>query len=204
MKGYYFVTAAGLSHAGIIADVKKAIQAGVKVVQYRNKTGTTAEMYKEAAALRRLCKKTYLLINDRVDIALAVGADGVHLGQEDMPAREARRLLGQKKIIGLTVHSLPEAKEAQKLGVDYIGLSPIFATATKLDAGMPAGVSLIKKIKKEVSLPLVAIGGITLKNAPQVIAAGADAVCAISAVITKKDVKKEILKFQKLFDIKTR
>ncbi|MDD5259448.1 MAG: thiamine phosphate synthase [bacterium] len=199
MRGYYFITDAGLSLAGIIIDVKNAIQAGVEVVQYRNKTGTTAELYNEAAALRGLCKRTHLLINDRIDIALAVGADGIHLGQEDMPVREARRLIGPKKIIGLTVHSLQEAKEAQKQGVDYIGVSPIFATATKLDAGEPAGVLLIKKIKKEVTLPLVVIGGITLKNAPQVIAAGADAVCAISAVITKKDVQSEILKFQKLF-----
>jgi thiamine-phosphate pyrophosphorylase len=199
MRGYYFITDAGLSLAGIIIDVKNAIQAGVEVVQYRNKTGTTSELYNEAAALRGLCKRTHLLINDRIDIALAVGADGIHLGQEDMPVREARRLIGPKKIIGLTVHSLQEAKEAQKQGVDYIGVSPIFATATKLDAGEPAGVLLIKKIKKEVTLPLVVIGGITLKNAPQVIAAGADAVCAISAVITKKDVQSEILKFQKLF-----
>lgn len=204
MKGYYFVTDAGLSRAGIIADVKKAIQAGVRVIQYRNKTGSTAELYKEAAELRRWCKNTCLLINDRVDIALAVDADGVHLGQEDMPVHEARRLLGRKKIIGLTVHSLKEAKEAQESGADYIGVSPIFATATKLDAGEPAGVALVRKIRKEVSLPLVAIGGITLENAAQVISAGANALCAISAVITKKDVKKEILKFQKLFTYKTR
>lgn len=204
MKGYYFVTDAGLSRAGTIADVKKAIQAGVGVIQYRNKTGTTAELYKEAAELRRLCNNTCLLINDRVDIALAIGADGVHLGQEDMPVHEARRLLGKKKIIGLTVHSLKEAREARRSGVDYIGVSPIFATSTKHDAGEPAGVALVRKIKKEVSLPLVAIGGITLENAFQVISAGADALCAISAVITGKDVKKEILKFQKLFNFQTR
>ena len=200
VRGYYFITDAGLSRAGIMADVKNAVRAGVRVVQYRNKTGTTAELYKEAAELRRLCQNTYLLINDRIDIALAVGADGVHLGQEDMPVKEARRLLGKKKIIGLTVHSLKEAKEARKSGADYLGLSPIFATSTKLDAGEPAGVALIRKIKKDISLPLVGIGGITLGNASRVIAAGGDALCAISAVITKKDVKSEILKFQKLFD----
>jgi thiamine-phosphate pyrophosphorylase len=200
MKGYYFITDAGLSRAGILADVKNAVRAGIEIVQYRNKAGTSAELYKEATELRRFCKNTFFLVNDRIDIALAIGADGVHLGQEDMPVKEARRLLGKKKIIGLTVHSLKEAKEAQKLGADYIGLSPIFATATKPDAGEPAGIVLIRKIKKEVSLPLVAIGGITLENVSQVIAAGADAVCAISAVITKKDVKKEILKFQILFD----
>ncbi|MDD5492685.1 MAG: thiamine phosphate synthase [bacterium] len=199
MRGYYFVTDTGLSRSGTIADVKDAVKARVGVIQYRNKTGTTVELYEEALKLRHLCKNVCLLINDRVDIALAVGADGVHLGQEDMPVHEARRLLGKKKIIGLTVHSLKEAKEARRSGADYIGVSPIFATSTKHDAGEPAGVALVRKIKKEVPLPLVAIGGITLENASSVIAAGADAVCAISAVITKQDVKKEILKFQKLF-----
>lgn len=200
MKGYYFVTDAGLSRAGALADVKKAIQAGVEVIQYRNKNGSTAELYREALALRCLCKNTCLLINDRVDIAMAVDADGVHLGQEDLPLKEARRLLGRKKIIGLTVHSVPEAKEAEEQGADYLGVSPIFTTRTKLDAGKPAGLSLLHKIKRKISLPVVAIGGITLENASQVISAGADSVCAISAVITKQDVKKEILKFQKLFN----
>lgn len=204
MTGYYFITDAGLSRAGNIEDVKNAVKAGVKIVQYRNKDNTTAELCKEAAALRCVCKKVMLLINDRVDIALAVAADGVHLGQEDMPIKEARRLLGKKKIIGMTVHTVREAKEAQRLGADYLGVSPVFVTATKPDAGEPAGIGLIKRIKKEVGLPLVAIGGITLKNASPVIAAGADGVCAISAVVTKKDVKKEILKFQKLFHNKTR
>lgn len=204
MRGYYFITDAGLSRAGIIADVKEAIQAGVEVIQYRNKNGSTAELYQEAMALRCICKNTCLLINDRVDIAMAVNADGVHLGQEDLPIKEARRLLGRKKIIGLTVHSLPEAKEAKDQGADYLGVSPIFTTSTKLDAGKPAGLSLIHKIKRKISLPLVAIGGITLENSPLVIAAGAESLCAISAVVTKKDVKKEILKFQKLFTIETR
>ena len=199
MKGYYFITDTGLSRAGTVADVKNAVRVGVEVIQYRNKTGTTAELYAEAVELRRLCRNTCLLINDRIDIALAIGADGVHLGQEDMPVKEARRILGRNKIIGLTVHSLKEAKEAKKLGADYLGVSPIFCTSTKLDAGKPAGLSLIQRIKQEISLPLVAIGGITLENASQVITAGADALCAISAVITKKDVQAEILKFQKLF-----
>jgi thiamine-phosphate pyrophosphorylase len=199
VKGYYFITDTGLSCAGTVSDVKNAVRAGIEVIQYRNKTGTTAELYAEALELRRLCRNTCLLINDRIDIALAIGAAGVHLGQEDMPVKEARRILGRNKIIGLTVHSLKEAKEAKKLGADYLGVSPIFCTSTKLDAGEPAGLSLIQKIKQEISLPLVAIGGITLENASQVIEAGADAICAISAVITKKDVTKEILKFQKLF-----
>jgi thiamine-phosphate pyrophosphorylase len=139
------------------------------------------------------------LINDSVDIALYVEADGVHLGSDDLPYSTARRLLGDKKIIGMTVHNLEEALEAQRLGADYLGVSPIFSTNTKSDAGKPVGAGLIKEIKKQVSLPIIAIGGITLGNASRVMQAGADGLCAISAVITKQDVKAEISKFQALF-----
>jgi thiamine-phosphate pyrophosphorylase len=199
MKGYYFITDGDLSRAGNDSDVKNALRAGVRVIQYRNKGGSSLALVREAARLKKLCSQALFLVNDRVDIALAVDADGVHLGQEDMPIVLARRLLGKKKIIGVTVHSLAEARRARKAGADYLGISPVFATGTKQDAGVPAGVGLIRQIKKEISLPLVAIGGIKLSNAAAVIAAGADAVCAISAVVTGKDVKKEIGKFQRLF-----
>jgi thiamine-phosphate pyrophosphorylase len=199
MKGFYFITDASLSRKGNISDVKNALAAGAEVVQYRNKIASTKEMYEEALKLRRICKDATFLINDRVDIALAVNADGVHLGGEDMPYEIARRFLGKKKIIGLTVHNVREALLAQKLDVDYLGVSPIFFTGTKQDAGKPIGLEMLKKIKKNISLPIVAIGGINLTNTPEVILAGADAVSAISAVVTKADVKREILKFQQLF-----
>ena len=134
-----------------------------------------------------------------MDLALEVGADGVHLGQEDFSYYEARNLLGPEKIIGVTVHNVAEALAAQAAGADYLGVSPIFATATKADAGTPAGVALLAEIRRRVSLPLVAIGGITLANATAVIEAGADAVCAISAVVAHPDVEGEIKKFKGLF-----
>lgn len=199
MKGYYFITDSILSRAGNISDVKNALAARVRVVQYRNKSASTKEMYEEARKLREICKHAVFLINDRVDIALAVGADGVHLGEDDLPYTVARKLLGKKKIIGLTVHNVKEAKEAEKLGADYIGISPIFATRTKQDAGKPAGTELIKRVKKAVSMPIVAIGGISLLNAEEVIKAGADSLCSISAVVRKSDVRREIEKFQVLF-----
>lgn len=200
VRGYYFITDARLSRAGNISDVKNALEADVSVVQYRNKEGSTKGLYEEALKLKKLCRnKAIFLINDRVDIALAVDADGVHIGTEDMPYVIARKLLGKNKIIGLTVHNIEEAKEAERLGADYISVSPIFATGTKKDAGAPVGVGLIKKTKKIVNVPVIAIGGITLDNAVEVVRAGADGLCAISAVVTKKDVKKEIEKFQKLF-----
>lgn len=199
MRGYYFITDSKLSRRGNISDVKNALKAGVEVVQYREKNATTIEMYREALKLKRICKDIIFIVNDRIDIALAVNADGVHIGQDDMPFCVARKLLGKKKMIGVTVHSIEEAKEAENLGADYIGVSPIFATGTKKDAGKPVGIELIKKIKKQVSIPIIAIGGIDLSNAPSVVQAGADGLCAISAVVTKPDVKKEIEKFQKLF-----
>lgn len=199
MKGYYFITDSRLSRKGNINDVKKAISAGVKVVQYRDKYSGTRQMYRQALELKSICKKAIFLINDRIDIALATNADGVHLGSDDMPYTIARKILGQNKIIGLTVHSLSEAKKAQRLGADYIGISPIFGTKTKIDAGKPKGMGLITKIRKQVSIPIIAIGGINLANAEKVIKAGADGICAISVVVTKPDVKREIKKFQELF-----
>ena len=199
MKGFYFITDASLSRAGNISDVKSALAAKVKVIQYREKHASIKEMFEEALVLRKLCKTVTFLIDDRVDIALGVGADGVHLGKDDMPFRVARKILGKKKIIGLTVHSLQEAEEAQNMGADYIGVSPIFATQTKSDAGRPLGAELLKRIRRHISIPLVAIGGINLNNACEVIGAGADALCALSAVLRKRDVTREILKFQNLF-----
>ena len=199
MKGYYFITDSDLSRNGNRSDVAEAVKAGVSVVQYRNKLGSSRALYEEALALRLLCRETLFIVNDRTDIAIAVNADGIHLGQEDLPFSAARKLLGPDKMIGLTVHSLEEALEAQRLGADYLGVSPIYSTTTKPDAGLPSGLKLIRDIKKMVRLPLVAIGGIQFSNAAEVIAAGADSLCAISAVITKEDVCSEILRFQNLF-----
>lgn len=199
MKGYYFITDSGLSLAGNVSDVKQAAACGVEVVQYRNKNGDTREMYEEASRLRDICQDAAFLINDRIDIALAVEADGVHLGQSDMPYRAARKLLGRDKVIGITVHNLQEALEAQAVGADYLGVSPIFQTRTKVDAGKPAGITLIEEVRRQVDIPLIAIGGITLDNAPQVIKAGADGICAISCVVAREDAGAEMRKFQHLF-----
>lgn len=199
IRGYYFITDAGLSKAGNLSDVEQALKANISVVQYRNKTSNTREFFEEAMALRRVCKNATFLINDRLDIALACDADGVHLGQSDLPYQTARELLGANKIIGLTVHSLEEALAAQEMGADYIGVAPIFSTATKTDAGKPLGIEGLKEICEHVELPVVAIGGIDLLNAKSVINAGAESICAISAVITKEDVCAEAGRFQALF-----
>ncbi len=199
VSGYYFITDARLSRAGNVSDVRAAVAAGVRIIQYRDKEADLTALVAEARELRRLCRQCLFLINDHVEVALAVGADGVHLGQEDMPYDEARRLLGPDKIIGVTVNTVDQAVQAAAQGAAYLGVSPIYATRTKVDAGAPAGLELLRQIRRRVRLPLVAIGGITLENAPAVIAAGADSLCAISAVVTQPDVAATIRAFQCLF-----
>ncbi len=199
MKGYYFITDSRLSRAGNISDVMEAAACKVEAVQYRNKNAETRVMYEEALHLREICRDLTFLINDRIDIALAVGADGVHLGQTDMPCKTAREMLGEEKIIGVTVHNLFEALVAKRDGADYLGVSPIFQTATKSDAGKPAGIALIEEIRRKIDIPLIAIGGINLSNAPEVIGAGADGLCAISCVVESDDVSAQIKRFQDLF-----
>jgi thiamine-phosphate pyrophosphorylase len=196
----YFITDSRLTRKIILEDVKSAIRAGVKIIQYREKGESTGDMIKEAKKIGELCKKNNVLfiINDRVDIVLAVDADGVHLGNKDMTYSIARKILGSKKIIGLTVHNIREAVEAERIGADYIGVSPIFETKTKLDAGRPAGLKLIKDIKKAIKIPFVAIGGINENNLGSVIEAGARSIAAISAIVTKDNVEKECKKFREV------
>ena len=193
---FYMVTDSTLSKNGIFSDVKNALRAGCNIVQYREKHKSTREMIKEAKHLKQICEgKATFLINDRVDVALAVNADGVHIGKEDMPFEIVKLLLGKDKIIGQTVHNLEEAFEAVKLGVDYIGLAPIFKTDTKKDAYKPCGIEMIKKIRKEVNLPIVAVGGIDKENIQEVIKAGADSAVSINAVLVSDDIYSEITDF---------
>ena len=153
-------------------------------------------MIEEASKIKRLCnKKAVFLINDSIDVALAVDADGVHLGQGDMQCKIARKLLGKQKIIGLTAHNAEEAVEAERIGADYIGLSPIFATQTKKDAGKACGTGMIKKIRKKIKIPIVAIGGINKQNVAEVIKSGADSAAAISAVLNSENVYEEVKDF---------
>lgn len=199
IKGYYFITDAGLSKHGNSADVKAADFAGASIIQYRSKDISTKQFFQEALILRQLSRKSLFIINDRVDIAYCVDADGVHIGQSDASFCQARKLMGRKKIIGVTVQNLSQALQAQKRGADYVALGPIFTTKTKRDAGAPCGVELITTVKKKLSIPLVVIGGITFENASQVITAGADSLCAISAVVASSDVGISVKKFQQLF-----
>lgn len=168
----------------------KAINAGIRTIQLREKNMTKKELYKEALSIRKFTLKhrATFIINDYVDIALAVNADGVHLGQEDMPIREARKLLGENKIIGISTHSMKQAVDAQRAGADYIGFGPIFKTTTK-NAGKPKGTKSLIEVKKHIKIPVVAIGGITIDNVSEVFKSGADAV-AVATGILSGDIKK--------------
>lgn len=195
-SSYYLITDSKLSKRGILSDVENALKAGCKIIQYREKEKSTRQMINEAKKIKDKCKgKAIFLINDRLDVAQAVDADGVHIGQDDIPFVIARRILGNKKIIGQTVHNLKEAIVAEKIGANYIAISPIFGTTTKKDAGCACGIEMIKKIKDSVKLPIVAIGGINKKNLCEVIKAGADSAVAISAVVCSDDVYKEVNDF---------
>jgi len=187
----YFITDRKLAGREDVEVVAEALAGGVKVVQYREKELSSRFMYETASKLRELTAKAKakLIINDRVDIALAVNADGVHLGQEDLPLHIARKILGKKAIIGVTVHNVEEAIKAEKEGASYLGVSPIYYTTTKPDAGPPGGIKLLRDVRTATSLPLAAIGGIREENIEEVINAGADFVCMISATVTQPDIK---------------
>ncbi|MEA2037468.1 MAG: thiamine phosphate synthase [Nanoarchaeota archaeon] len=192
----YFITDSKLTKKSILDDVNAAIKAGVKIIQYREKEKTTKKMYEEAKQIKKLCDENNVLflINDKIDICLSVGADGVHIGNEDLPYAKVRELLGDK-IIGVTVHDVDESIEAENSGADYVGVSPIFNTATKKDAGPAAGLKLIEEVKKSIKIPQVAIGGINLENIDSVVKAGSKSAAVISAIITKDDVEEECRKF---------
>lgn len=198
----YFITDSGLTKKTIFEDAESALKAGVKIIQYREKNKNTLEMIKEAQKIRQLCKKkgALFIINDRIDVAQAVNADGVHLGDGDMPCGLARKILGNKKIIGLTTHNTAEAVKAQEEGADYTGVSPIFETTTKSDAGKPAGIKLIEDVKRTIKIPFVAIGGINESNITEVLKAGAKSVAIISAIITSPDVERECKKFRNIIN----
>lgn len=179
---FYFITD---SKRDIISDVRTAIEEGVKIVQYRDKDSSKEEILNNAMALRKLTidNDVLLIINDHVDIAKEVDADGVHVGQDDMPIEKAREILGDK-IIGISTHSLDQAIDAEKRGADYIGIGPIFKTTTK--DYKEIGLEVITKVKNSVKVPFIAIGGIDRENIDKVLEAGASRVAIISALLNEE------------------
>ena len=189
----YLVTDRGLSLGRSTADiVQAAVAGGATCVQLREKSCGTREFMAEARAVRAILAGTGvpLVINDRVDVALAVGADGVHLGQSDMPVADARRLTGPDMLIGVSAECVEDAVRAEAEGADYVGVSPVFSTPTKTDTAPALGLAGVAAIRAAVSLPLVGIGGIGPANAESVIRAGCDGVAAVSAIVSAADPEK--------------
>jgi thiamine-phosphate pyrophosphorylase len=178
--------------------VEAAVRGGVTAVQLREKVLDTRAFLAEARAIKQLLKPlgVPLVINDRIDIALACDADGVHLGQTDMPVADARRLLPEHVFIGLSVETMEQVRNASTLPVDYLGVSPIFATPTKTDTARPWGLEGLREVRMQTKLPLVAIGGIHAENAAEVRAAGADGLAVVSAICAADDPEAAAARFR--------
>lgn len=192
---FYFITDEQLTVKGVLSDVEQALLAGANVIQYRDKEGATKHMHETGLKIRDLCTEygAMYIVNDRVDIALSTEADGVHIGPEDLPLDAARRMM-HSGTIGVSVSNLEEAAAAERGGADYLGVTPIFHTATKPDAGIPVGLETLRVISRNTHIPLVAIGGIKMENIGEVIGAGATSVSAISATVGE-DVRARVLEF---------
>ncbi len=170
--------------------VKDMIAAGIKIIQYREKEKKMRLRYQECLELRRLTKEAgvIFIVNDDVDLAMLVEADGVHVGQEDLPPEAVRRLVGPEMIIGLSTHSPQQAQEALKSGVDYIGVGPIFPTSTKKDVVDPVGLTYLEYVARHIPLPFVAIGGIKEHNIRQVRRHGARCIAMVTEILEAKDI----------------
>ncbi len=186
----YLVTDRGLARGKSTRRiVEAAVKGGVTCVQLREKKGSTRKFLDEALSVRDFLKQARvpLIINDRLDVAMAVHADGLHLGQTDMPLPQARRIVGNSMIIGISAESIEDAMAAEAQGADYISVSPVFSTPTKTDTAPPLGLEGLREIRKRVSTPLVAIGGVNAENVEAVLRNGADGVAVVSAIVCAKD-----------------
>ncbi|UCF83851.1 MAG: thiamine phosphate synthase [Desulfobacteraceae bacterium] len=175
-----------LSHTEL---TQLAIAGGADTIQYRQKSGPTREMIEIAQNMKQLCKEAGVtfIVNDRLDVAIAVEADGVHLGQEDFPIPLARELLGEGRIIGGSAATIAEARNCLSEGADYVGFGPVYTTTSKDDAGPVSGIGILKQVVETIPLPIIAIGGVDAQNTPEVIRAGAHGIAVISAVCCQDD-----------------
>lgn len=187
----YVITDPGLSRGRSHLEIARAaLEGGADAVQLRDKSSPAFNLGRMAAEIQPLARKygAVFTVNDRVDVALVSGADGAHVGQDDLPVREARRVLPRPHILGASAGTPEEARRAEKDGADYLGAGPVFQTLTKTDAGETLGIERLAAITAAVSIPVVAVGGITPDNVAQVFAAGARGAAVVSAVVAAEDV----------------
>lgn len=196
----YPITDVYLSNLSHAEQVERLATGGASIIQLREKKAAPREFYEAALAALQVARRlnVKLIINDRVDIALAIGADGVHLGQDDLPPEQARKILGERCIIGYSTHDLKQALAADSMPIDYIAIGPIFQTSTKENPDPVVGLNLIAQLKSQITKPLVAIGGITLENAKAVFAAGADSVAVISELYATGEISARVRAFLEL------
>jgi len=191
--------ARGRSHQEV---AEAAIRGGATAVQLRMKDEPARAVFEAARTIAPRCRAAAvaLIVNDRVDVALMAGADGVHIGQDDLPAAEVRALLGTRALIGVSAATVDEAVAAERAGADYVGVGSIYTTATKPDAGAPVGLGRVTEIRRAVRLPIVGIGGITPGNAAAVIRAGAQGVAVITAVTLADDMSAAVRRLRETVD----
>ncbi len=196
----YPITDTSISSLSHAEQIERLAAGGASLIQLREKHASPREFYRAALEAMIVAKRlgVQLVVNDRVDIAIAVKADGVHLGQDDLPPGKARMLLGEDRIIGFSTHTLDQALEANSAPVDYIAIGPVFPTSTKENPDAIVGTANIREIKSRISKPLVAIGGITLESARSVIDAGADSVAVISDLLAATDITERTRRFLEL------
>jgi thiamine-phosphate pyrophosphorylase len=189
-----------LSRDALKAAVEESLKGGIKAVQLREKDIGVRELLDMAYALREITKsyQARLFINGRVDIAMAVGADGVHLGVSDMPVHAAKKAAGNNMLIGASAHNIGEAKRAEQEGADFVTLGPVYETPSKMQYGKPVGLQTIERVKEEVSIPVFAIGGIKKERAGEVLKAGAYGIAVISAILACKNIKSSTEEFMRL------
>ncbi|MDH5739820.1 MAG: thiamine phosphate synthase [Nitrospira sp.] len=202
LSGLYVILDPSASPDRTLLDVLTAsARAGAKLFQYRNKTASMKVAYEEALALRKIAHELGVLfiVNDRCDLALAVDADGVHLGQGDLPLHLARKVMGPNKLIGLSTHNAGQVAAGSTVGADYLGFGPIFTPGSKTDHDPVVGTAGLKAIRELTRLPIFAIGGITLNNVEDVIRAGANGVAVISAILKATDIQHTVSDFVSRF-----
>ena len=197
----YLVTDNSNDEEKFLKTIEDGIKGGVTVVQIREKTADTLDFYNLALKVKAITSKynVPLIINDRVDVALAIDADGVHVGQSDMPCDVTRRLIGEDKILGISAATIDEAKKAQKDGADYIGTGAVFPTKTKDDASSVTKEEL-KEIVESIDIPVVAIGGINLENASQLADTGIAGLSVVSAIMSSENPKESSKELLKIFN----
>lgn len=198
----YYVTDENLLHEkhDLYSSIEQSILGGATIIQLREKESSTKDFYQKAIKAKEICQKynVPLIINDRIDIAMAIDSDGIHLGQDDMPLDIARKLLGKEKIIGISVSTIQEALEAQKNGANYLGVGAMYATSTKKDTDI-VSISTLSQIKKSVNIPVVAIGGINQTTIPNLAPALVDGVAIVSAISLSQDPSLATRKLKNLF-----